>query len=141
MNLELVKKNRSVFNTPGISWERVGERGIFILLQAEDNNNWQNFLCWKYARFYLEMLDDNECLSFFQFIKQDIIIRLCHIFEHPDTIKTLNCHFISCFIILEKIAEFHLLICLKYQYLLAVPYLSRSCYYTIFILFLFCFCF
>ena len=65
MNLELAKKNRSVFNTPGISWERVGERGIFILLQAEDNNNWQNFLCWKYARFYLEMLDDNECLSFF----------------------------------------------------------------------------
>ena len=44
---------------------------------------------------------------FFLVYKTEYHIRLCYIFEHTDTIKTLNSHFISCFIILEEIAELH----------------------------------
>ena len=43
---------------------------------------------WKYGRFYLELLDDDECFCWilFWFAKQDIIIRLCCIFGYPDTL-------------------------------------------------------
>ena len=34
---------------------------------------------------------DAECLSYFEFTKQDII-HWCHIFGFPDTMKTLNHH-------------------------------------------------
>ena len=114
MNLKFAKKKWQCFIKPGIWWERVGRRGIFIVLHAEDNNNRHNFPYWKYASFYLELLDDDECLSFFWFTKQDRTIRLRYIFGHPDTTKTLNCHFILCFTILGKLAELHLLKCLKY---------------------------
>ena len=53
--------------------------GFFILLHAEDNNNWSNFLDWKPALFGLELVDKEKCLSDFQCTKEGII-RLHHIF-------------------------------------------------------------
>ena len=47
-----------------------------------------------YARFDLELLDDEECLLDFQFTKQDVI-RAYHAFGLQDKIKTLNCHAVS----------------------------------------------
>ena len=141
------RKNGSVFNTPDIWWERVGQRGIFILLHAEDNNNLQNFLYWKYARFYLETLDDDECLSFFIVYKTGYHYSFMLYFWKSRYYKNIKLlfHFMvhhigkNCWIPLTDMFEISIsssciiFINILYQYLLAVPYLSFI------ILFLFCF--
>lgn len=47
-------------------------------LHTEDNNNTSSFPCWKYARFDLELLDKEESLPDFFFIKNEII-GMCHV--------------------------------------------------------------
>ena len=48
--------------------------GKFLkLLHAEDNNNQTNFPYWKYGRFDLELLNEEECLTDFRFNKLDTI--------------------------------------------------------------------
>lgn len=69
------------------------EEKFLILLQAKDNN-WPNLKYWKYPRFDLKRLDEEGCLSDFQFTNQNIIC-LCHVVRLSDTIKTSNRHFVS----------------------------------------------
>ena len=48
---------------------------FFILLHADDNDNQSNLSHWKHAKFDLELLDDDKCLSDFQFSNRISFIR------------------------------------------------------------------
>ena len=96
-NFETVEEEMAVFLLNEAFHRGVlDEEQYFILLRVEYHKNQRNFPQWKYARFILELPDDERYLPNFGFTKQKTIRLSCFwISRLLDTIKTLNQHVVS----------------------------------------------